>query len=277
MSPSIPLIEIALKHLVEELRSAGCVFAEDEAALVFEHMRTIAISPVTEEGQALMGDYVRRRRAGEPAEYILGWAEFAGVRVAVGPGVFIPRRWSEGLLLRAVEILDVAGGGNAVDLGSGSGAIALAIHSRRPGSKVWATEASAVAARWAIANCAGRSGLTVCAGDLYDVLPRALERQVDVIVGSLPYVPSGELDRLPRDHLMTEPPAAFDGGPLGLAIVGRALADAHHWLRPAGCVLLEIGLGQGAAATAIATESGLKGIVIQRDEDGGELFLEACV
>jgi release factor glutamine methyltransferase len=218
---------------------------------------------------------VRRRRDGEPAEYILGWVEFAGVRLAVGPGVFIPRRWSESMMLRAVELLDAVAGDTAVDLGTGSGAIALAIHTRHPDSTVLATDSSPKAAAWATRNCAGRSGLEVHVGDLYDALPGALEHQVDVIVGSLPYVPADELAGLPRDHLITEPPSAFDGGAEGLAIVGRALAEAPRWLRPSGSILLEIGHSQGAPATAMAAAAGLSGARIHRDGEGGELFLEA--
>ena len=255
--------------LVEQLRSAGCVFAEDEADLVLANLGSGSDTQVDA--------YVERRRLGEPSEYILGWADLAGVRVAVGPGVFIPRPWSESLVLRAAALLGPAGGGTAIDLGTGSGAIALAIRALLPDVTIWATEIDHTAARWAEINFASAEGLTVRTGDLYDALPGALTGCVDVIVGSLPYVPGDGLDALPRDHLVHEPLAAFDGGDGGLATVRRAIEGAPRWLRRPGYILLEIGVGQGASALGIAAAKGFTDPVLHRDSDGGELFIEATL
>ena len=218
--------------LIEQLRLAGCVYAEDEAEMVFESLRLKGMTPAGEDGAALMRDYVERRRAGEPAEYVLGWAQLGGIRVAVGPGVFIPRQWSERLVLRAVALLDGVSDGIAVDVGTGSGAIALAIHALAPSCRIWAIEADPGAAEWADLNCAGVDGITVCTGDLYQALPPDLEHRLDVIAGSLPYVPTPELDNLPRDHVVNEPLVAFDGGIGGLMSVTSAIAGAERWLRP---------------------------------------------
>jgi release factor glutamine methyltransferase len=263
--------------LIKDLRLAGCVYAEDEADTVLAEFTTSppgAAHSVPGGSDALIRDYVDRRRMGEPSEYILGWAEVAGIRVRVGPGVFIPRKWSESLVLRAIDLLKRLSDGTAVDLGTGSGALALAVQARCPHSTLWATEIDPVAGEWARRNCASSPGLTVCTGDLYDALPRTLYQQIDVVFGSLPYVPTEHLPALPRDHIEHEPARAFDGGPGGLVFIERALEGAGHWLRPGGHVLLELGTGQGDAVSAIAAGAGLKQVVIHRDTHGGELFLE---
>lgn len=273
-SPEPPAGGDRRERLVADLRHAGCVFAEDEADLAVAALFAEGVDPVG--GEARLEDYVRRRAAGEPAEYILGSAVLAGRRVKVGPGVFIPRPWSADLVARAAQLLNIAGDGTAVDLGTGSGAIALAISELAPRSHVWATEVDAEAVRWAMENCADRPGVTVCQGDLYEGLPVSLRHRVDVIAGSLPYVPSGEMDGLPRDHVTNEPVQAFDGGETGLAVISRALNRAREWLRPGGHILMEIGAGEGPPATALAAAAGLADVVVHTDGGGGELFLEAA-
>jgi release factor glutamine methyltransferase len=263
------------ERLTEELRHAGCVFAEDEADMLLESLNPRPGSLPASDGAQRMRDFVDRRRRGEPPEYILGSATFGGVRVAVGPGVFIPRGWTERLVSRAVAFLDGLSRSVAVDLGTGSGALALAVHAGAPRSRIWAVEIDPDAAAWARRNCEGLAGLTVCIGDLYEALPRSLEHEIDLIFGSLPYVPSRELELLPRDHLVSEPRVAFDGGVEGLTPFDRALANAGRWLRPEGRVLLEIGVGQGPAAEAVARREGFRRTVIHRDADGDELFVEA--
>jgi release factor glutamine methyltransferase len=212
---------------------------------------------------------------GEPSEYILGWAEVAGIRVLVGPGVFIPRRWSASLVLRAVELLERSGPAKAVDLGSGSGALALAVHAGSPATTIWATEIDPVAAGWARRNFTGSTGLTICMGDMYGALPPMLHREIDVIFGSLPYVPTEQLTGLPRDHIGNEPVGAFDGGPGGLAFIEKALRGADRWLKPGGHVVLELGGGQGDAAVAIAGDAGFTHVSVYRDDYGDELVLDA--
>jgi release factor glutamine methyltransferase len=265
-------------RLVQDLRRAGCVFAEDEAdAVMADYTGRVSgrADSVSEGLDAWLRDYVSRRQVGEPAEYILGWAEVAGTRVNVGPGVFIPRKWSESLVRRAADLLRRIGGSKAVDLGTGSGALALAVRAGSPGSTIWATEVDPAAAEWARANFGGSPRLTVCVGDLYDALPTAIRGEIGVIFGSLPYVPTEELPGLPRDHIGHEPLQAFDGGRGGLAFVRKALEGAGGWLKPGGYVLFELGAGQGAAASKVATSAGLREVRLQTDDDGGELYLEA--
>jgi release factor glutamine methyltransferase len=263
------------QRLAAELRGVGCVHAEEEAEAVLAEIRRRGLRPGTAAGDAALRDYLERRRAGEPAEHVLGWARLAGVRVAVGPGVFIPRPWTAALVRRAAAILRRRRAPAVVDLGTGSGAIALAIQARVPAARVWATEADPTAAGWAERNCATIPEIQVCRGDLYDPLPETLAGGVDVVAGSLPYVPATALEALPRDHLGREPGLAFDGGEGGLEVVGRAIAGAPRWLGRRGHLLLEIGHGQGEAAAAMASAAGLAWPRVHRDAEGGELFIEA--
>lgn len=211
--------------LVARLRAAGCVFAEDEAAL----LATAAHGP---EREAL----VRRRIAGEPLEHVLGRVDFDGLRVRITPGVFVPRRRSEALVHAAVAALpDLAPGHRplAVDLCCGCGALGLAVARRAAADRhgadrhvadsraadslavdLHAADADPVATACAAANLAGIG--TVHTGDLFAALPGRLRGRVDVLVANTPYVPSGAIASMPpeaRDH---EPRAALDGGADGL-------------------------------------------------------------
>ena len=181
---------------------------------------------------------LRRREAGEPVDWIVGWAPFCGLRVGVHPGVYVPRAQTEVLATAAAAL--VRPGSVAVDLATGSGAIALVLS--RGGARVAATELDPVAAA-----CARANGVTVHEGDLDEPLPRALAGRVDVLTANVPYVPTAALDLLPRDVRDREPMLALDGGADGLDLVRRVLALAPRWLRPGGAVLVEIGPDQAAA------------------------------
>ncbi len=160
------------------------------------------------------------------------------MRSAVDHGVYVPRWQSQQLALRAAERLP-AGGGIAVDLCTGTGAIAAVLRARRPEARVMATEID----QRAIA-CARSNGIEVFEGDLLDPLPPALERRVDVIVGVVPYVPTPELGLLQRDTFTFETALSYDGGDDGTAHLRRAIAGAPRFLRPGGALLLELGAGQ---------------------------------
>lgn len=185
---------------------------------------------------------LRRREAGEPVEWIAGWAPFCGLRVAVHAGVYVPRAQTEVLARAAVELLPP--GGTAVDLATGSGAVALVL-ARAGGSDshVVTTEIDPAAAA-----CARANGLRVLEGDLDGPLPADLEGRVDVLTANVPYVPTAAIELLPRDVRDHEPRHALDGGADGLDLVRRVLALAPRWLRPrTGRVLVEVGPDQAAA------------------------------
>jgi release factor glutamine methyltransferase len=167
----------SLASVVPRLRAAGCVFADEEAALLVEAAR----SPV--ELEAL----VVRRVSGEPLEQVLGWAEFWSMRIAVEPGVFVPRRRT-GLLVR--EAVAVTTPRSVVlDLCCGTGAIGAAVATIVPGVELHAADVDPVAVRCARVNLAAVGGTVHC-GDLYAALPDGLRGRVDVLVANAPYVPS---------------------------------------------------------------------------------------
>ncbi len=204
---------------------------------------------------------VRRRLAGEPLAWIVGRVRFCGLDILVEPGVYVPRWQSEALVRRAVKLLPDDGA--AVDLGTGTGAIACVLHEARPGAVVVGTELDPVAA-----GCARRNGATVFVGDLDEALPRELAVRVDVMVGVLPYVPHDALDLLPRDVREYEPQQALDGGRDGLELVARAVRRSSGWLRPGGWLLLEVGSDQIDAGTALFEASGFSELDVVEDGDG---------
>lgn len=202
-----------------------------------------------------------RRLTGEPLAWITGGTLFGGQQVAVDPGVYVPRWQSEPLAEMAANLLPADG--LAVDLCTGSGAIALVMQAAKPGARVVATEVDPVAIR-----CARRNGVEVLEGDLDEPLPATFASEVDVMVGVLPYVPSDALGLLPRDVLRFEPVSALDGGISGLALVSRAVWRSSLWIRDGGWLLLETGSDQTKAAVDLFVESGFEDIGVIEDGDG---------
>ena len=232
------------------LRAAGCVYAEDEADLLISATRSDA------ELTAL----VDRRAEGQPLEHVLGWAEFCGLRIAVDPAVFIPRRRTEFLAGQAIAL--ARPGAVIVDLCCGSGALAAALAAAVPGAGVHAADIDPAAVRCARRNLAAAAG-QVHQGDLFAPLPAALRGRVDLLLANVPYVPTGEVGLLPpeaRDH---EARVALDGGADGLEVLRKVAAEAPRWLAPGGHLLSEISERQVAAATTAVTAAGLTASVAQ--------------
>ncbi|MFH8467849.1 putative protein N(5)-glutamine methyltransferase [Streptomyces sp. NPDC017991] len=250
-------------HVVTELRSAGCVFAEDEARLILAAART----PIE------LTAMVDRRAAGQPLEHVLGWAEFSGLRIAVEPGVFVPRRRTEFLVGQAVGLALARASGTpvVVDLCCGSGAVGTALVASLPGAELHAADIDPVAVRCARRNV-GELG-RVYEGDLFGPLPRGLRGRVGVLTANVPYVPTGEVGLLPpeaRDH---EPLVALDGGGDGLDVLRRVLAEAPGWLAPGGSLLVETSERQVDLAVGIFAAAGL----IPRVEVSEELYANVVI
>lgn len=241
MSPS----QAACCHnVVTTLRAAGCVFAEDEARMLMSAART----------SANLAAMVDRRVAGLPLEHVLGWAEFCGRRIAVDPGVFVPRRRTEFLVRQAAAV--GRPGAVVVDLCCGSGAVGVALAAAVDGARLHAVDIDAAAVRCARRNLAGTGG-QVYQGDLFGPLPAALRGRVDLIVANAPYVPTREIEMMPpeaRDH---EPWVALDGGPDGLDVQRRVAAGAPEWLAPGGHLLIETSARQATSTRDAVADAGL--------------------
>jgi release factor glutamine methyltransferase len=237
--------------LVARLRAAGCVFAEDEAALLE------AEAPDSEALEA----WVVRRVAGEPLEQIVGWAEFAGLRVKVAPGVFVPRRRSQ--LLAHQVVRRTAQRAIVVELCAGVAAIAAAASRERPDLEVFAAEIDPVAVQCARTNLGPEQ---VFQGDLYAALPANLRGRIDVVVANAPYVPTDEIDLMPREARDHEPLVALDGGADGLDVHRRIAEGLATWLAPAGQVLIEISPAQAPVLAALLADAGMATEIV-RDDD----------
>ncbi|MEV4945719.1 putative protein N(5)-glutamine methyltransferase [Streptomyces sp. NPDC053755] len=238
---------------VFRLRAAGCVFAEDEAELLLSAARD------ADELDAMVG----RRAAGLPLEHVVGWAEFSGLRIAVDPGVFVPRRRTEFLVEQAVGL--AAPGSVCVDLCCGSGAAGAVLLSAVEDVEVYASDIDPAAVRCARNNLEPLGG-RVHEGDLFAALPGALRGRVEVLVANVPYVPTEEVGLLPpeaRDH---EPLVALDGGADGLEVLRRVAAEAADWLAPGGTLLVETSERQAARAVDAVAGHGLTPRVVSCEE-----------
>ncbi|MGA2837235.1 MAG: HemK/PrmC family methyltransferase [Acidimicrobiales bacterium] len=204
---------------------------------------------------------VARRREGEPLAWITGTAQFCGLDVAVRPGVYVPRWQSETLAATAARLL--AARGTAVDLCTGSGAIAMVLQAARPGARVVATELDPTAA-----DCARDNGVDVLVGDLDEPLPADLAGRVDVMTGVPPYVPDDALHLLPRDVRGFEPRRALDGGRGGLEVVARMITCSTRWMATGGRLLVEIGGRQFDPVARLLTAAGFDSVEVLHDGDG---------
>jgi release factor glutamine methyltransferase len=239
--------------VVARLRTAGCVFAEDEARLLI----------VAATGPADLAAMVDRRVAGLPLEHVLGWAEFCGLRIVVGPGVFVPRRRSEFLVRQAVA--SATGAAPVVlDLCCGCGAVGLAVATALAHTELHAADIDPGATTYARRNLAAIGG-RVYEGDLYDPLPAGLRGRVDVLVVNAPYVPTSEIGLMPPEARLHEPLVALDGGPDGVGIHRRIAAQAPDWLAAGGRLLIETSDRQATLTRAAMEAAGLSTSVANTD------------
>ncbi|WP_265866760.1 putative protein N(5)-glutamine methyltransferase [Streptomyces sp. SKN60] len=239
--------------VVERLRAAGCVFAEEEAEL----LRAAAAGP------AELDALVERRAAGLPLEHVVGWAAFGGLRIEVDAGVFVPRRRTEFLVDQAVRL--ARPGAVCVDLCCGSGAAGAVLLASVEDAEVHASDIEPAAVRCARRNVEPRGG-RVYEGDLFDPLPDVLRGRIEVLVANVPYVPSGDVPLLPAEAREHEPLVALDGGADGLDVLRRVAAGAVEWLAPGGRLLCETSERQAARAVAAVTAHGLTARIVTDEE-----------
>ena len=233
------------------LAGAGCVAAEEEAAELVGVAR----------GPDALAALVARRVSGEPLAWLVGSARFCDLDVVVDPGVYVPRWQSETLARQAAQLLPPDG--TAVDVATGSGAVAAVLAHRRPGARVVATELDPVAAA-----CARRNGVDVREGSLDEPLPDGMAGTVDVLCAVLPYVPTGALHLLPRDVVAHEPRGALDGGADGFALVSRLVVRSTTWVRPGGWLVLEVGGDQVDRLAVLMRSVGYVDTEVLADGDG---------
>lgn len=237
------------------LRAAGCVWAEDEAALLRE----------ASGSDAELDALVARRVGGEPLELVLGWVAFLGLRLRVAPGTFVPRRRTE-LLARTTrrEAERRAGHPVVVEMCCGVGPVAAALEGL-PGT-VHAADLDEVALVCARANA---PSARVHRGDLYDALPDDLAGRVDVLVANAPYVPTRRIASMPPEAREHEPLLALDGGADGVDVHRRLAAGAPAWLAPGGVVLVETSPAQLPLTLGALAEAGLDVRAVRDDDVGG--------
>jgi release factor glutamine methyltransferase len=248
--------------VVSRLRGAGCVFAEEEARLLMSAART----------PDDLIDMVARRATGQPLEHVVGWAEFCGLRIAVDPTVFVPRRRTEFLVRQAAAAATAAAAAAAtaataaaamadsmpvvVDLCCGSGAVGSALAAALDRVELHAVDVDPAAVRCARRNVPDGVG-RVYEGDLYDPLPGRLRGRVDILVANVPYVPTEEVGLLPAEAREHEARVALDGGADGLDVLRRVSAAAPRWLAPGGHLLIETSERQALRAVDAFARDGL--------------------
>jgi release factor glutamine methyltransferase len=252
-------VDDAAVLLVSRLAAGGFLAAEDEADQL---IACASGSPW------LLESSVRRRLAGEPLSWITGTTTFCGVEVRVDPGVYEPRWQSEPLVRRALSRLPAEG--VAVDLCTGSGAVAAVLAGGRPAATVVASDIDGTAVR-----CAAANGVDVFAGDLFAPLPPDLAGRVDVVVGIVPYVPTPELTLLPRDTLAFESARSYDGGRDGIDVLRRVVHDSPRYLVPGGAFLVELGGAQAELLAGDLAQSGFVEVATLADDDGDIRGIEA--
>ena len=245
----------AVEPVAARLRAAGCVFAEDEAAVLLD----------AASGDPELEEMLVRREAGEPLEVIVGWAEFRGRRVIVAPGVFVPRRRSELLVTSAVGL--ATPGVVIVELCCGVAAVASALAVELPHAEVYASDVDPVEVAVARRNLPPVDGADrVFEGDLYDALPAGLRGRVGILIANAPYVPTEEIATMPpeaRDH---EPRVALDGGPDGLDVQRRIADGAREWLSSGGSLLVETSVRQAPSTADAMRAGGLEPRIVHDDD-----------
>ncbi|MDQ1369078.1 MAG: release factor glutamine methyltransferase [Acidimicrobiaceae bacterium] len=256
--------------------------------------------PVSERAQRYFDQMVARRAAGEPLQYVLGRWGFRQLDLLVNRQVLIPRPETEQvveLALRELAPLTLVASRGApgastsapaasrrapvvVDLGTGSGAIALSLAAEgRPG-EVWATDVSAEALAIARANLVGLGGsraarVRLVEGSWWDALPASLRGQVSLVVSNPPYVTTAEMASLPAVVAEWEPALALHGGPTGLDAIEVIVSEAPRWLARPGALVVELAPHQAGAARSLAQRAGFDDVRVEQDLAGRERALIA--
>jgi release factor glutamine methyltransferase len=278
------------------LREAGVASAEQESRWIVETVSGqghASLDESTVAAAARTDAMVQRRIAGEPLQYVLGEWEFRGIDLFVDPRVLIPRPETEITAQVAIDAARRLGARTGpadpwagasteytvVDLGTGSGAIALALANELPDAEVWATDASEDALAVARANLAGAgvgaTRLRLAHGEWFGALPDDLRGTLRVVVSNPPYVSEAEVRDLPPEVVDHEPRAALVSGPTGMEAIEHLLQEAVHWLETGGGLVIEIAPHQAEAARDLARDAGYEDVEVIADLTGRDRVLVA--
>lgn len=264
----------------QRLRDAGVANAAQETLWLLESLGVPRVALFTSLERMMNGETVvrarelfARRARHEPLQYILGTQDFCGRAFEVGPAVLIPRPETELLVEETVRLSRGRGPVTVIDVGTGSGCLAVSVAKAIPGSRVWAIDVSDSAlevARRNIRRHGVDDSVTLLRGDLFDPLEAwALAGRADVILSNPPYIAESDWAALPPDVALYEPRTALDGGPDGLRVHRRLVESAPRWLTPGGWLVLEIGQDQQQALMDCVRASGqYQTVVVRKDERG---------
>jgi release factor glutamine methyltransferase len=278
---------VTWRELLEE--TAAVVGARNEARWLCEEasgyfgseFHEVLDQAVTKRSVAHLDAMVARVRTGEPLQYVLGHWSFRELDLMVDPRVLIPRPETELIVDLAKKAMSAdAHGAIAVDLGTGSGAIGLALAMELPrgSAEIWITDSSRDALEVASANLAGLgvrgNNVHVALGDWYEALPHVIRGRVALIVSNPPYIAAGdsEVEKIVSDY---EPHGALFAGSTGLEDLTVIINGSREWLSPNGALVVEIGHRQGSEAKRLATEAGFADVTIHQDLTGKDRFLTA--
>ena len=276
-------IASALREAAARLFAAGIDSARLDAEMLMaetlriERDRLFLNSDVAPGGAALARFHalVTRRAAGEPVSYIVGRREFWSLDFIVTPAVLMPRPETELVVETALKLLGANASPKILDLGTGSGAIAVALAKEINGAEILATDISSDALEIARAN-ARRHGveerMTFFAGDLFAALG---QMKFDAIVSNPPYICRGDIAALPRDVRDFEPRVALDGGIDGLNFYRRIAREAPQYLSSGGFVAVEIGARMGSDVARLFTAAGFDDVRVEKDLAGLERVVSA--
>ncbi len=278
------MASVALSAILESstglLRRAGVSAAQVDAELLAGHVlglsrggvqaKVIAGSVVSAQTAEEIAELVTRRAGREPLQHITGRAAFRSLELAMGPGVFVPRPETELVAQYAIDALRAVASPEpvGVDLGTGSGAIALAMATEVPHARVYGVEVSPRAFVWTVQNfrSVGARNATAVFIDLAVALPE-LDGRVDVVISNPPYIPLGAIPRDPEVRLF-DPEIALYGGEDGLDVVRKVSGTARRLLRRGGTLVLEHGEVQAAPIAALLKADGWTAVAHHRDLTG---------
>jgi release factor glutamine methyltransferase len=270
MPETVPLLEV-LRGTERYLADRGV----ENPRLNAEHLLAHALGlkrmelylqfdrPLTETERAPLRDLVKRRGAREPLQHVLGTAEFHGRTFACDKRALVPRPETEQLVELVLELAKANSAPTLLDIGTGSGVIALTLALEIPSASIHATDLSPDALALAAENATRHALTDRVTFHQADILPLG-DTKFDLIIANLPYIPADEIAAL-SPEVRHDPVSALDGGPDGLDLIRRLIDTAPDRLAPGGALLLEIGAGQADAVNALLSARKFRDISVRPD------------